>query len=81
MKKGCCNRQWMGMGIVIFLAIVVFTSSCGGAEVSTKGEMTIVSGGGVTWRTIDTEAGVVCWYRSKALSCLPIDQTKLENER
>lgn len=35
-----------------------------------------------TIRTIDTQAGVVCWiyFATGGISCLPISQTKLDNK-
>lgn len=65
---------------IIILLLSLSLASC--APPMTDGSGVILSnigvyvGGGI-YRTIDRDAGVVCWVFHDGISCLPIHETKL----
>lgn len=61
--------------LVLALALVLIV----GCAPAMPDDVELVSNNIPIRRYVDEEAGVVCWmYYSNGISCLPVDQTKLE---
>lgn len=69
------DDSFVGITSAIIVLVVIAIIAIGGYALATGEDNGLPSG--VT-RFVDQEAGVVCWVYSDQMSCLPVEETRLD---